>query len=94
MKQAPSEDPYPRSALTAEDQKVWVYGALCYATPDGKEGTLDLDQLRALNEFFNARLRSPGKKILILPSTFRADPATCKALVLTDVGMLPEDEEL
>ena len=78
----------------AEEQKIWAYGALCYATPDGKEGTLDLEQLHALNEFFNARLMSPGKKILILPSIFRADPATCKALVLTDVGMLPEDEEL
>ena len=79
---------------TAEEQKIWAYGALCYATPEGKEGTLDLEQLLALNEFFNARLKSPGKKILILPSAFRANPSSCKAIILTDVGMLPEDEEL
>jgi len=79
---------------TAQEQRLWVYGALCYATPDGGEGALDLEQLLALNAFFNSRLRSPGKKILILPSTFRASPATCKAIVLTDVGMLPEEDDL
>lgn len=81
-------------SLAAEEQKIWAYGALCYSTPDGKEGTLDLDQLKALNEFFNARIKSPGKKILILPSIFRKDPSICEALILTDVGMLPEDDEL
>ena len=79
---------------SAEEQKIWAYGALCYATPDGKEGTLNIEQLRALNEFFNARIRSVGKKILILPGFFRADPANCKAIILTDEGMLPEDENL
>jgi hypothetical protein len=69
-----------------EDQKVWVYVALCYQ-PDVVSKDDMGERLAVLSQYFNARLKTPGKKILIVPGWFVKDIDVCQGTVLKDVGM-------
>ena len=77
----------------AENNKIFIYIALTYRDPSVKGRKLTDEQLTALNEYFNNRLRSPGKKILILPENICGDPSKCKGEILTDIGLTTYDEK-
>lgn len=69
-----------------EGQNVWVYAALAYK--EGEEIDLPVDKLEVLTSHFTSRLRTPGKKILVVPGSLRKSPDTCRGEMLRDVGML------
>ena len=54
----------------AQEQRISVYVAVTFGGGDVPARSLAPEKLRALNRYFNERLRDPGKKILILPDLF------------------------
>jgi hypothetical protein len=74
-----------------EGQNVWLYAALSYQA--GKETDLAVESLEILTDYFTSRLRTPGKKILVVPGSLRIAPDTCRADMLKDVGMLSLEPE-
>ena len=69
-----------------EGQNIWVYAGLSYKS--GNEIDLPAEKLDVLTSYFTSRLRTPGKKILVLPGSLRKNPETCRGEILKDVGML------
>ena len=69
-----------------EGQNIWVYAALSYQL--GQEIDLPVEKLDVLTSHFTSRLRTPGKKILVVPGSLRRSPDTCRGEMLKDVGML------
>ncbi|HVP56776.1 MAG TPA: hypothetical protein VMU02_01665 [bacterium] len=69
-----------------EAQNIWVYAGLAYKS--GKEIDLPAEKLDVLTTYFTSRLRTPGKKILVLPGSLRKNPETCRGEILKDVGMV------
>ena len=54
----------------AQEQRVWLYVAVTHRPSEGSPLGPWLDKLRVLNRYFNERLSTPNKKILILPDYF------------------------
>lgn len=75
-----------------EDQRIWVYVALCYQ-PDVVSKNEMGDRLAILSQYFNARIRTPGKKILIVPGWLVKEIDICRGTVLKDVGMFEVEPE-
>ena len=73
-------------ARICEGQNIWLYAALSYQM--GKEVDLPVENLVVLTDYFTSRLRTPGKKILVVPGSLRRKPDTCHGEMLKDVGML------
>ena len=69
-----------------EGQNIWIYAALAYRL--GKEVDLPVEGFDVLTSYFTSRLRTPGKKILVVPGSLRRNPDTCRGEMLKDVGML------
>ncbi len=69
-----------------EMQNIWLFAALAYHL--GNEIDLPIENLEVLTDYFTSRLRTPGKKILVVPGSLRHDPDTCRGEMLKDVGML------
>jgi hypothetical protein len=78
--------PFNIVSQICEGQNIWVYGALAYHL--GKHIDLPVESLDVLTDYFTSRLRTPGKKILVLPGSLRTSPDTCRGEMLKDVGML------
>jgi len=69
-----------------EGQNIWVYAGLAYKA--GAASDLPAEKLEVLTDYFTSRLRTPGKKILVLPGSIRRNPEACRGEILKDVGML------
>jgi len=69
-----------------EGQNIWVYAGLAYKS--GQEVDLPAEKMDVLTTYFTSRLRTPGKKILVLPGSLRRSPESCRGEVLRDVGMV------
>jgi hypothetical protein len=54
----------------AQEQRIWLYIAVTHRPADGSPLGPWLDKVRILNRYFNERLSTPNKKILILPDYF------------------------
>jgi len=67
--------------------KTWVYAALCANTSHASGKCASKEGLRALNEYFNAGIDDPHKKILVVPCSLRKSVDTCQGVVLADVGL-------
>jgi hypothetical protein len=69
-----------------EEQKTWVYGALLCEGEEGRRPET-AEKLAVLGKYFSDRVRTPGKKILVLPGWLVKDFDRCRCNVLEDVGM-------
>jgi hypothetical protein len=74
-----------------ESQNIWVYGAISFDV--GQDADLTPEKLVVLTDYFTSRLRTPGKKIIVLPGSLRKNEETCHGLILRDVGMLSLEPE-
>jgi hypothetical protein len=66
---------------------TWAYVALCADTSHRRGRCVSKAGLRALNEYFNAGLSDPAKRILIVPCRLRQSVDRCQGIVLADVGL-------
>lgn len=69
------------------DGKTWVYVALCADSSHASGRCVPEDSVRALNEYFNAGLEDPQKKIVVVPCRLRKSVDSCQGVVLADVGL-------
>lgn len=77
----------------AHEQNISIYVAITYETADGRKTTLDVDKLHILNVLFNERLRTPNKKILILPDLFDLYRTLSYGEIMIDFGLTSMEED-
>ncbi len=82
----------PETALrrlgdVAHENGISVYVAVAYENPDGSVRALASEKIRVLNALFNDRLRTPGKKILILPDVFDLYRTMSYGEIMIDFGL-------
>ena len=70
----------------AHDERISVYVAITIEADDGPV-PLPPEKVRVLNALFNGRLRSPGKKVLILPDLFGLQRQISYGQVTVDFGL-------
>jgi hypothetical protein len=76
-----------RLGVLAHELDISVYVAITYEAPDGSRLNITPDKIRILNQLFNERLRSPGKKILILPDLFDLYKEISHGQIAIDFGL-------
>jgi hypothetical protein len=76
----------------AHENKISVYIAITYEAADGSKTTLAPEKLHVLNTLFNERLRTPGKKILILPDLFDLYKTLSYGEIMIDFGLTSMEE--
>lgn len=76
-----------RLGLLAHELDISVYVAITYEAPDGSRLNISMDKIAVLNRLFNERLRSPGKKILILPDFFDLYKEVSHGQIAIDFGL-------
>ena len=77
----------------AHENGVSIYVAVAYETPDGTVGVMSPEKLRVLNALFNERLRTPGKKILILPDVFDLYKTMSYGDIMIDFGLTSMEQQ-
>jgi hypothetical protein len=77
----------------AHDNKISIYVAITYEAPDGSRLNIALDKLAILNRAFNERLRTAGKKILILPDYFGLYKEVSYGQIMLDFGLTTMEEK-
>jgi len=82
----PSCGVYQAGAETP-DAVTWVYAALCADTSHVSGQCVSAEGILALNEYFNADLKNPAKKIIVVPCRLRRSVDKCQGVVLADVGL-------
>jgi hypothetical protein len=90
---AKPDSPLRRVGEVAHDNGVSVYVAIAYENPDGSVRALEPAKVRALNTLFNERLRTPGKKILILPDVFDLYKTMSYGEIMIDFGLTSLESE-
>lgn len=81
------ESPLRLVGDVAHDNGVSVYVAVAYENPDGSVRALAPEKIRVLNALFNDRVRTPGKKILILPDVFDLYKTMSYGEIMIDFGL-------
>ena len=76
-----------RIGRLAEDQRIWVYVAITHQPLDDVQAGDLVTRLGALNCYFNERLQTPNKKILILPDCFGLYNEFSQGQILADFGL-------
>jgi hypothetical protein len=77
----------------AHENRISIYIAITYESPEGSKGLLSKEKLRILNTMFNERLHTPNKKILILPDLFDLYKTMSYGEIMIDFGLTSMEEE-
>lgn len=70
-----------------EEGTTWVYLAQCNETLHQAGECVHHEETDALTEYFNSRIKTPGKKIIFVPCILRESIDFCQAEIITDFGM-------
>ncbi len=81
-----------RMGELAHENKISVYVAVTYEAPDGSRLNIDPEKIRILNRLYNERLRSPNKKILIVPDFFGLYAEMSYGAIAIDFGLTSMEE--
>lgn len=71
----------------AHEIGISIYVAVAYAAPDGTPVQIAPAKLTLLNRAFNDRLRTPGKRILIVPDVFGIQGQVSHGQLMLDFGL-------
>jgi hypothetical protein len=66
---------------------AWVYLAMCSLSTHEEGKCVTERETKALTEYFNSRIKTPGKKVVFVPDRLRANIDTCQAEVIADIGL-------
>jgi hypothetical protein len=83
----PEDSDIHRLGALAHELDISVYIAITYEARDGSRLNISMDKIRILNQLFNERLKSPGKKILILPDFFNLYKEVSYGQIAIDFGL-------
>jgi hypothetical protein len=83
------EDPACSVARTAREagEGAWVYVALCADSSHASGRCVSERGIQALTEYFNANLKNPNKRIIVVPCRECSDIDTCEGIVMADTGL-------
>jgi hypothetical protein len=74
--------------LVAEASKgTWVYVALCADSTHESGKCVSDAGIQALTEYFNTNLRSPNKRVIVVPCIKCCSIDRCEGIVLADTGL-------
>ena len=76
-----------RMGEIAHDLRISVYIAIAAEGADGTRLDLPNEKIRVLNRLFNERLRTPDKKVLILPDLFGLYKEISYGQIAIDFGL-------
>ena len=79
--------PLRRIGEIAHTVGVSIYIAITYDAPDGTPCEVSATKLEWLNRAFNDRLRTPGKKLLILPDLFAIGKQVSSGQIMLDFSL-------
>jgi len=82
-----------RIGQLAHENNISIYVAITYEGSGDTGATMSTDKLRVLNATFNERLKTGGKKILILPDIFDLYKTMSYGQVMIDFGLTSMEEE-
>ena len=71
----------------AQSERIWIYIALTFRPLDAARQEAWLAKLRILNRYFGERLKTPNKKILILPDYFGLYKEFSHGQIMADFGL-------
>jgi hypothetical protein len=66
---------------------AWVYVALCADSSHASGRCVSEANINALTAYFNAHIKDPGKRIVVVPCIKCQSIDTCAGIVLADVGL-------
>ncbi len=89
---SPENSDLHRIGEIAHENKISIYAAITYEGPDGSRINLSPEKVRILNRVFNDRIRTPEKKILILPDLFNLYRAVSYGEIMIDFGLTSMEE--
>jgi len=72
---------------SAEGEGTWVYVALCADSTHAGGKCVSEAGTQALTEYFNASIKNPEKKIIVLPCIKCKSIDTCEGVVIADTGL-------
>jgi hypothetical protein len=76
----------------AHENRISIYVAITFEGPDGSRKNLSPEKIRILNTTFGERIKTPGKKILILPDLFNLYKAVSYGEIMIDFGLTSMEE--
>jgi hypothetical protein len=82
-----------RIGEVAQSVGVSIYIAITYDSPDGTPCEVAASKLEWLNRAFNDRIRTPGKKILILPDLFGIQKQVSSGQIMLDFSLTTMTEQ-
>jgi hypothetical protein len=71
----------------SEGKMTSVYVALCADNTHSSGKCVSEKGIEALNEYFNQNIKTPGKKIVVVPCSKCCNIDTCRGIVIADVGL-------
>lgn len=83
----PKSNPLWEIGDIAQERRISLYAAITFGGSVDPASALEPRKLRALNGYYNERLRDPGKKILILPDLFGLYREFSYGHILVDLGL-------
>jgi hypothetical protein len=66
---------------------TWVYVALCADSTHASGKCVSDAGIQALTEYFNANIKDPHKKIIVVPCSKCRSIDTCEGIVIADTGL-------
>ncbi len=82
----PESDLY-RIGELAHANRISIYVALAYESPEGEPRVMADEKVRLLNQAFNQRVQTSDKKILILPDLFGLHGKLSHGQLMIDFGL-------
>ena len=70
-----------------EGKGTWVYVALCADSTHASGKCVSDAGITALTEYFNANIRDPGKRVIVVPCVKCSSIDTCEGIVIADTGL-------
>ncbi len=67
---------------------TWVYVALCADSTHASGRCVSARGVQALTEYFNANIKSPGKRVIVAPCVDCKTIDTCPGIVIADTGLI------
>lgn len=70
-----------------EGKGAWIYVALCADSTHRTGKCVSAVGINALTEYFNARIKTPGKRAVVVPCAQCNSIDTCEGIVIADAGL-------
>ena len=75
-----------RTAMKAS-KGTWVYVALCADSTHAAGKCVSDEGIAALTQYFNANIRDPHKRVIVLPCNKCRSIDTCEGIIIADTGL-------